>query len=273
MSLPPLQRLLLDGRSLSWRESGAGTPLVLMHGIGSSSQSWADQYDDFANRYRVIGWDAPGYGASTEFAQESPGTDDYANAMARLLDGLRIKTCFLLGHSLGALMAARFAAANPERVAALMLTSAAAGHARLAAEDRAKRLQDRLDDISKLGPKGMAEKSAPRVVAPGTDDATLARVRANMSLVRPRGYAQAARMLSGGDIWADLPKIACPTLVMCGSADMVTPEAINRDMASKIAGAEYVSLPGLGHLTYIESRAEFGGPILDFLARQERRAA
>lgn len=273
MSLPPLQRLLLNGRSLSWREAGSGAPLVLMHGIGSSSQSWADQYEDFSQRYRVIGWDAPGYGSSSELPDDAPNTDDYAKAMLSLLDGLRIKSCFLLGHSLGALMAARVAASAPERVAALMLTSAAAGHARLAADDRAKRLQDRLDDIAKLGPTGMAEKSAPRVVGPHTDEATIARVRANMSLVRPRGYAQAARMLSGGDIWADLPKIACPTLVMCGSADGVTPELTNKDMAAKIAGAEYISLPRLGHLTYVESRVEFGGPIIDFLALQERRAA
>ena len=50
--------------TFSWLEKGQGTPLVLLHGIGSAARSFSAQLDGLASRWRVIAWDAPGYGQS-----------------------------------------------------------------------------------------------------------------------------------------------------------------------------------------------------------------
>ena len=76
----------------------------------------------------VIAWDAPGYGASAPLSVDWPSAQDYADALTRLLDRLSIQRAILIGHSLGAIMAARFAAAHAARVAGLALISPAVGY-------------------------------------------------------------------------------------------------------------------------------------------------
>src|SRR5215813_6722357 len=56
-------------------------PLVLLHGIGSNSMGWRFQYAGLADRYRVIGWNAPGYMLSDNLLAETPGHSDYAGAL------------------------------------------------------------------------------------------------------------------------------------------------------------------------------------------------
>jgi pimeloyl-ACP methyl ester carboxylesterase len=119
----------------------------------------------FAPRFRVVAWDAPGYGESTDLPMEHPTAGDYADALAAFLDELGIRACHLLGHSLGCLMAARFAATRPERVLSLTLCSIAAGRPTCRRE-RQKLLDQRIGDLAALGPQGMAEKRAPRLLGP-----------------------------------------------------------------------------------------------------------
>jgi pimeloyl-ACP methyl ester carboxylesterase len=144
---------------ISYLEAGRGDPpLVLLHGIGSRAASWRHQLAGLSDRLRVIAWDAPGYGESSDLAAPAPTAGDYAACLASFLDALGAGRLHLVGHSLGALMAARFAADHPERIASLTLASVASGHARLAEAERARLLAGRLDDLARLGPAGMAEK-------------------------------------------------------------------------------------------------------------------
>jgi len=73
---------------ISYRESGAKDlpALVLLHGIGSTSAAWRLQYGPLSEQFRVIGWDAPGYGDSKPLPQEAPSAEAYAHALARLLE-------------------------------------------------------------------------------------------------------------------------------------------------------------------------------------------
>ena len=108
-----------DG-AVTYRELGSGAPLVLLHGIGSGSESWRAQLLDFGKLYHVIAWDAPGYGGSTPVAPSTPSAADYARRLETFLDALGVATCHLVGHSLGAIMACRFARDKSERVKSLI---------------------------------------------------------------------------------------------------------------------------------------------------------
>ena len=62
-----------------------------------------------------------------------------------------------------------------------------------------------------------------------------------------------------------------PSLVLCGSADTVTPEAGCRRVAAAIPGAVYGSLPGLGHASYVEDPARFNAALLRFISGTDKR--
>jgi len=93
-----------QSKGISYREAGAGPALVLLHGIGSSSASWLFQLESLAG-YRLIAWDAPGYGASAFLAMAEPQPADYAQALHEFLERLLLKDVVLVGNSLGCLMA------------------------------------------------------------------------------------------------------------------------------------------------------------------------
>src|SRR5258708_6766104 len=121
--------------AFSYLEAASGPPLVLLHGVGSAAASFRYQLQALSARFRVVAWDAPGYGASTPLAIEHPDTSDYAAALDAWLGALGIDRCHLVGQSLGTLIAARFSAEQPRRVLSLTLAGGARGHGRLPPPD------------------------------------------------------------------------------------------------------------------------------------------
>ncbi|HTR86638.1 MAG TPA: alpha/beta hydrolase [Reyranella sp.] len=255
--------------TISYLEKGQGTPLVLLHGIGSAARSFAAQLDALSSRWRVVAWDAPGYGQSDALPMAHPTAADYANALEGFLTERGIGDFHLLGHSLGCLMSASFAARHPGRVLSLTLCSIAGGHATLPAADRQKMLDQRLRDVADLGPRGMAEKRAPRLLGPAAPKEALGKLVDTMGSVRPDGYAQAARMLSTGDVAADIAKLPAdvPGQVIFGDGDVITPPARIREIAAKWPGAAVHVIPGAGHALYLEQPETFNAIVTDFLKR------
>ena len=60
MAVPEIQEIQTSEYGLSYREKGCGDVLFFVHGMGCGSVNWETQYEKFSDRYRVIGWDAPG---------------------------------------------------------------------------------------------------------------------------------------------------------------------------------------------------------------------
>src|SRR5215831_3310258 len=83
VAIPLASRARYAGDRFSYMEAGMpeAPPLVLLHGIGSNSMGWRFQYAGLADRYRVIGWNAPGYLLSDNLLAETPGHPDYAGAL------------------------------------------------------------------------------------------------------------------------------------------------------------------------------------------------
>lgn len=256
--------------TITYLERGQGTPLVLLHGIGSAARSFAAQLDDLSSRWRVIAWDAPGYGGSDALPMAHPTAADYAAALERFLDERGVSDVHLLGHSLGCLMAASFAARHPGRVRSLTLCSIAGGHAHLPEAERRKLLDQRLQDVATLGPSGMAEKRAPRLLGPAAPSEALPKLVDTMGSVRLDGYAQAARMLSTGDVIADIGRLPAtiPGQVIFGDGDVITPPARNREIAERWPGAAVHVIAGAGHALYLEQPAAFNSLVTDFLLKR-----
>ena len=266
------RRVEIGNTVFTYGEAGAGQPLVLLHGIGSAARAFEDQFAALSGTFRVIAWDAPGYGGSTSLAPQSPVARDYAGALRLFLDGLGIGACHLVGHSLGVLMAVSFAADHSDRILSLTLASVAAGQAHLPAAEREKLLGQRLGDIATLGPRQMAEQRGPRLLAAAATPVMIRRVVETMAAVRPEGYAQAARMLAAGDAKADIARLPAdmPVQFIYGDGDVITPPARNIEAASVRPGAPVHIVHGAGHALYLERPETFNSLRVDFIANSGR---
>jgi len=240
-------------RSARSADAGEAVTHVLLHGIGSASASWLAQL--LCSRAaqtpasHVLAWDAPGYGQSTALPMTAPVAADYALRLWQWLDAMGAQAAApltLVGHSLGALMAASATAMAPGRVKRLVLLAPAPGYARADGALRDKKLADRLANLAAHGPAGMARKRASAMLSPGAGADQLAFVEYVMAQIDPAGYTQAARMLASGDLMGDLETLDCPMRVASGSADTITPPGACQAIASQV-GARYLSLGAVGH--------------------------
>jgi len=168
-------------------------------------------------------------------------------------------------------IAARFVAEHPDSVVGLTLASIAKGHGRLSQSERQRLLAQRLDDVASLGPRGMAAKRGPRLLGREATEEMRHMVVETMARIRPEGYAQAARMLSAGDILADLARLPAglPMQVIVGEADAITLPGACLEIAAAFAAPAHI-ISGAGHALYLEKAQEFNRLLSDFaLARRD----
>lgn len=253
------QRCLIADGSISWRESGSGSAVVLLHGISSGAASWVDQLSGLQAHARVLAWNAPGYGRSDALLTQTPLASDYARALAQWVDAIHLETFILVGHSLGALMAAAFAGAQPTRVRRLILMSPARGYANATPTERERRYADRITKLERLGPDGMARARAAALLSPSAPADAVDWVAWNMRQLHPGGYRQAVWMLTHDDIGRYANDYAGPVTVLSGIADNITPVERCEAVAAEFAGATYTSVSGLGHALYLEDPVRTNG--------------
>ena len=270
MVLPDLQTLdiagrNIAGRTIAWREAGQGPALVLLHGIGGASASWEYQLTHFADRHRVIAWDMPGYGGSQGLAGDAPEVDDYVAALVALLDALGETKIHILGQSVAALIAARFAARHPDRTRSFIFAHGLTGLGGLPAAERDRAKAGRLEVFDALGPMRFAYEKGPAIMSPSVSDEARQKAVDIMAQIKPTGFRQAVEMLAAADFFADAPKITVPSLVLCGADDPVAPEAICRSVAAALPQAVFHLLPGVGHYAAIENPNLFNNALDAFL--------
>jgi pimeloyl-ACP methyl ester carboxylesterase len=248
----------------------AGMPVVMLHGIGSNAQSFAPLMQALDGRHPTLAWDTPGYGESQPLAIDWPDAGDYAGALHRLLAHLKLPRCILLGHSLGVLIAARFALIWPRWVAALVLISPALGYGTEKGAALPSAVADRIHELDRLGAEKFAAARASRLLAdPGGNPDVLRAVERAMAAIRRPGYDQAARMLAGGRLLADASKIQVPTAILVGSQDAITPPANARRVCDALPGPShrhvYREIAAAGHAVSQEQPAETSRTIAEFM--------
>ncbi|MEV4376934.1 alpha/beta fold hydrolase [Streptosporangium sp. NPDC049644] len=245
------------------RIRGDGSPVLLLHGIGGSSESFAAQLTGLASAHRVIAWDAPGYRGSPNLP-EPVALADYADAAFEVLDGLGARPAHVLGVSWGGVIATSLALRRPEAVRSLVLADSSRGSGRTEASRTA--MAQRVASLAELGPRAFARLRGPALVAPGADPAVTEQVVAGMSRLRHEGYAAAATSMASTDHGADLRRIAVPTLVVVGEHDTITGVAESEELARGIPGSGLTTIADAGHAANQERPEEFNAAVLRFLA-------
>lgn len=260
---------------LSWLERpGAGPTLVLLHGIGSQAASFTPLLPYLDTRTRVIAWNAPGYGGSAPLPMEWPSAADYANRLSGLLAAVGAKEITVLGHSLGALIAAAFATRHCDQLGRLVLASPALGHGIVRGAMLSAAAQARIDDLARLGPEQFAKaRAAGLVFQPEAHPEVVALVERGMAQVGLHGYAQAARMLSSGRLLDDAERLLVRTDVIVGAEDTITPpESAHRAHTALrgLARGALHEIPAAGHAIYQQAPAAFAAALSHTFAETER---
>jgi pimeloyl-ACP methyl ester carboxylesterase len=252
-------------------DEGQGDPVVCLHGLGGSSNTWTAVMPALA-RYRVLRIDLPGSGRSP--AGNAPLTiARMAECVRAVCHRLNVGRVHLLGHSMGTIVAQHLAADHPGLVRSLALFGPL-----LAPPDAARpNIRARGAKARAEGLAGMQEIADTLVKASTSADsrerspAAAAFVRESLMRQDPEGYARNCEALADAKP-AAVGAIQAPTLLVTGDEDGVAPPQSVRSMAEKFtgsrAGARVVVLGRCGHWTPIERPQDCMRELAAFLPSQ-----
>jgi 3-oxoadipate enol-lactonase len=246
------------------RRGGAAPPVVLLHGLGSSSADWPEQHAALESRYRVVAVDLPGHGGSPLTA--GPLTiESMARDLAVLLARLEAEPAHVVGLSLGACVALRLALAAPERVRSLTLVNPFARVQSSGPGDLA-RLALRLVLLGTAPMRVVAAHVARRLFPWPEQRALYESAVASLAATRRRAYLAVMLALARFDARGQVGAIRQPTLIVAGDRDTSVPLAAKVALAAAIPGARLLVVPASGHATPHDQPAAFNRALLDFLA-------
>jgi len=255
--------------TINYEVAGKGPTVVFIHGWSHNISVWDDQVPAFKSRYQVVRYDSRGFGRSTGYADESAEPQD----LLLLLEALRVKRAYIVGHSRGGSVALRFASAYPSHVAGLVLYGAfpegfpaPPDVGQMFGSLPAIAKQNGLDSVGKL-----VLASPIAWVPPGRNDVTDRYLRlwasySGKDLLDP--HAESGRVPA-----VTIPQLAnikVPTLVIVGDHEAPFIAAVADTLAQRIPGAKKVVIPNAGHGAHFAQPASFNSALMDFIFDVER---
>lgn len=268
----PREHVDLHGRDVAYRDlPGVGTPIVLIHGIGSSVDTWADIPERLSQRgFRVVALDLPGHGESWR------GRGDYslgslACTVRDLLDHLGIERMHVVGHSLGGGVSMQFAYQFPGRVESMVLESSGGLGEEAFTGLRAATLpgselvikwainQRTLRGASWVGERLSRIGIAPHALSPraletvswlSEADRRTAFLATLRSVMSPSGQRVSAldkmHLLDGSTV-----------LIVWGDKDPMIPMAHGQNAHALLEGSRFVVFPGAAHEPHLHDPERF----------------
>jgi len=246
---------------------GRGTPLLLVHGFPFDHTMWNEQLAALPEHFQMIAPDLRGFGESdVPPAPDRYSMDIYADDLARLLDILGEEKVVLAGLSMGGYIALAFQRRYPERLSGLVLadTQATADNETGRAGRHAA-----METVRAQGVEAIVDGLLLKLFAPAnfTGKRDLReRVRAMMVRQPADGVRGAlAAMAARPDSMPGLAAVSCPTWVIVGEDDLLTPPAKAAALAAAIPDAQLHVIPEAGHLSPLEAPQAFNAILLDHL--------
>ena len=256
------------GTQLYWEQAGAGDPILLIHAGIADRRMWDSQLAAFAPQFRVVRFDARGFGRS-EFGA---APFSYRGDVIAVLDALAIDQAHLIGVSFGGSTALDVALDYPDRVRSLVIGASSprgvVDHAEL------HPLWDEVDRLVAAGDIDAANELEARMWVDGPIRAPDAVDPAIRALVLEMNRPLLAAPERPDETALDPPaaerldQLQIPVLVMAGEYDQPSSVAGPKLLADRIPNAEFVTVHGAAHLLNLEQPDTFNAAVLDFLGRQ-----
>jgi pimeloyl-ACP methyl ester carboxylesterase len=258
------------GLRLNVEESGAGDPLVLVHGSWDERQVWALIEEDLAQRFRVVSYDRRGHGSSEDGAEPGSRRDD-EDDLADLISSLDLAPANVVANSFGASIALGLAARRPELFRTLCAHEPPL--MALAADDPVvAQVGEAMGPVLELIERGETETAARDFVenialGPGAWEMMPKDERASTA-AHAHTFAGEQRDPAWAEIDLDaLRGIEFPVLFTQGDQSPPFFSKIIARLAEAIDSAEMRTLPGAGHVPHMTHPAEYSSVISQFAAR------
>jgi 3-oxoadipate enol-lactonase len=251
------------------QRDAAPVTVVLLHGVGGSHESWLLNAPALVNAgYRVLAWDAPGYGASP--ATEPLSMAAFARSLQALLLAKGGGRNVLIGHSMGGMIAQELMALMPDEahrlVQGLVLFATSAAFGKPGGDWQQKFLSDRFAALDAgLGMEGLAKVLVGGMLATGTPDRVRHLAMSTMVKVPEATYRQALAAIVHFNRAAELSNIRVPTLCLACDQDKTAPADVMQRMAGRLAQGHYGCIGPAGHLGNLEQVPAFNAAVLGFL--------
>ena len=228
--------------------------LVFIHGAGGNHLYWPFNLRRLPG-CRVYAVDLPGHGRSGGSGQ--PTIAGYGERIVQWLQAIHLGRVVFVGHSMGSAIALWLALEAPQQVGGLILIGAAAqlkvNPALIASAANPVSFPQVVETIIHWSFSRQAPSQLSRL-------ATRRMLETNPSLLHSDLLA-----CDSFNIQARLPEIHCPTLVICGAEDKMTPPNSGRSLAEHIAGASLEIIPSAGHMAMIEQPQAVEQILVEFL--------
>ncbi|NQS91874.1 MAG: alpha/beta fold hydrolase [Chloroflexi bacterium] len=254
---------IIDEIEIYYEIHGKGDPLLLLHGLGSSTRDWDFQIDQFSRHFQVINMDLRGHGQSGK----PPGPYSvplFANDAARLLKALGAEPANILGISLGGMVALQLAGDHPNLCKSLVVVNSTPDMKPKTLKDRYA-LWKRFLVVQLMGMRKMGQVLGGRFF-PEPEQAAIREVFIDHWAENDKpAYLEAMKAVVGWSVLERLGEIRCPTLVLGADGDYF-PTADKEAYTRLIPNASLEIIPNSRHALPAEKPEKFNGFVLDFLS-------
>ncbi len=251
--------------SLFYRDKGAGTPIMLLHGFAEDSTIWDNQIEPLSRSCRLIVPDLPGSGRSSAI-NPAISMEKLATVVKDLLDDLKIDQCTLIGHSMGGYIALAFAALYPEQLNAFGLFHSTAYPD---SEEKKATRRKAIDFIRAHGSAPFIRQSTPNLFSANTREhrpQLIETTIANYSGIAPESLiAYYEAMIARPDRTDVLRQFPRPVLFIIGKDDNVIPLQQSLQQCYLPSISHLHILKNTGHQAMLEDPEKSNQLLRDFI--------
>jgi pimeloyl-ACP methyl ester carboxylesterase len=262
-------------QKINYTELGSGPPLLLLHGLFDSLESWQKLIPTLSNRFKIYAIDLPGFGKSPLPTPWTKSISGMINAVTAFLDEKKIKRVSLLGNSMGGGLALGIAGVLPEPIDRIVLmnpyglpslplaTKAALGAITgsllpyLLGRSALRRCAKGILTRSIYNPDLVTDPLIQRVIQPFS------------SIHQRKNLFRFLRGISSEEIQSiddRLPMITHPVLIIWGEKDGWLSDAHWRRLRDRLKNSQIIKIPNCGHLPHLEKPNEVAKAVIQFLS-------
>jgi pimeloyl-ACP methyl ester carboxylesterase len=251
-------KIKIQDGMMHYQSLGKGSPLVLLHSMGSSVWSWSKVMEPLAQSHAVYALDTMGQGDSGNPSREYI-IENYANSVVNFMNAKGISKATLIGNSVGAVISVQIAAANPEMVDKLILVGCPCRETEQERRDALATSKTRYDDNGIPLPRSMETLKQHYVhISPELQ------AKVNEDLAKAGVWAWKCSLANNKfNIATALKKIKSRTLVIFGEKDML--RAKEKTLMNYVPDSKLVIIPDAGHLPQVDNPKAFLEAVQPFL--------
>lgn len=258
----------VGGHRVVYREKGSGPSLVLLHGWPLDGRQWQRQLDALSDEFRVVAWDAPGAGLSSD-----PPTTfrlaDWAACLAAFIQALNLAPAHVAGLSFGGGLALELFRRHREVVRSLILMSAYAGWGGSLPADEVFRRLELTRRNTTLPPERWAPALIDTLLPKGASPELADELAMMLADFHPQATRTSLESFAEADLSDMLADVDVPTLLLYGELDVRSPRHVWEPIHEGIVGSRLVIVPDVGHMVNMQASVRCNEEIRAFVQHVE----